>query len=195
MQPAVIPPVRKTIVVPLPPDRAFDLFFTGMDAWWPLASHSVYGEEAARVTVEAQPGGRLVEHAADGRTSEWGEFLVGDPPMRAVFTWHPGYDDEVATEVEVRFTPEGRLTRVDLEHRGWAALGERAEATREGYETGWNLVFAVRYGGAALRGTDGTARQGRLRRPPDSSLGPFRQPSDSGSSSSPSSRRSRRDAR
>ena len=68
-----------------------------------------------------------------------------------MFTWHPGYDDTSATEVEVRFSTEGELTRVDLEHRGWDALGERATATREGYETGWNLVFAVRFGSVALR--------------------------------------------
>ena len=96
-------------------------------------------------------GGRILERAADGRTAAWGEILVWDPPHRAVFTWHPGYDDASATEVEVRFSTEGELTRVDLEHRGWDALGERASATREGYETGWNLVFAVRFGSVALR--------------------------------------------
>jgi DNA-binding transcriptional ArsR family regulator len=150
MTTAVIAPVLKTIVVPLPPDQAFELFFTGIAAWWPLESHSVYGSDAASITVEARPGGHILESSSSGRTSDWGEILVWDEPRRAVFTWHPGYDDDAATEVEIRFSAEGRLTRVDLEHRGWAALGERAEATRDGYETGWNFVFAVRYGRAAL---------------------------------------------
>jgi DNA-binding transcriptional ArsR family regulator len=152
-----IAPVIKTIVVPLPPDRAFDLFFEKLASWWPLTTHSVFETAAADVTVEPREGGHIVEQAADGRRSEWGQFTIWDRPRRAVFTWHPGYDAASATEVEVRFSPEGELTRVDLEHRGWSALGDRAEATRAGYETGWNHVFAVRYGAAA---------QGALRKPP-----------------------------
>jgi uncharacterized protein YndB with AHSA1/START domain len=151
MPATAIAPVLKTIVVPLPQGRAFDLFFAGMGSWWPLDTHSVFAADAAEVTVDGRPGGRILERAADGRTAEWGEILVWDPPHRVVFTWHPGYDDASATEVEVRFSTEGELTRVDLEHRGWDALGERAATTREGYETGWNLVFAVRFGSVALR--------------------------------------------
>ena len=144
-------PVVKTIVAPLPPERAFALFFEGMAGWWPLLTHSVYEDEATGVTVEGREGGRIIEHTADGREAVWGEVLVWEPPARAVVTWHPGYEDEAATELELRFTAEGDLTRIDLEHRGWENLGERAEKTRAGYETGWNLVFGVRYGGAALR--------------------------------------------
>jgi hypothetical protein len=151
MPTAAFAPMRKTILVPLPADRAFELFFTGMTKWWPLDRHSAYAEEAAEVSVDGRPGGHIVERAADGRESTWGEIAVWDTPTRAVFTWHPGYEDDAATEVEVRFTAESDLTRVDLEHRGWDALGERAVATRDGYETRWNLVFAVRYGAAALR--------------------------------------------
>lgn len=150
MPATVIAPVLKTIVVPLPPARAFELFFAGMASWWPLDTHSVFEADAVMVTVDGGAGGRIIERAADGRTAEWGEILVWDPPKRAVFTWHPGYEDDDATEVEVRFSAEGELTRVDLEHRGWDALGERAATTREGYETGWNLVFAVRFGSVAL---------------------------------------------
>jgi hypothetical protein len=44
--------------------------------------------------------------------------------------------------VELRFLELDRGTRVVLEHRGWEALGERAEATREDYLTGWPGVLA-----------------------------------------------------
>jgi DNA-binding transcriptional ArsR family regulator len=160
-------PVVKTIVVPLPQERAFSLFFEGMTAWWPLATHSVYGGQAAGVWVEARAGGRIVERATDGREAVWGEVLVWDPPRRALLTWHPGYEDDAATELELRFTEEtdpavgavgeggeghgGGLTRVDLEHRAWERLGERARTARAGYETGWNFVFGVRFGAAAIR--------------------------------------------
>jgi uncharacterized protein YndB with AHSA1/START domain len=44
--------------------------------------------------------------------------------------------------VEVTFTDEGRRTRVDLEHRGWENLGERAAEARQGYGQGWPAVLA-----------------------------------------------------
>ena len=154
-----IAPVVKTIVVPLTPERAFDLFFQGMGSWWPLDTHSVFEMDAAQVAVDPRMGGHIVERAQDGRDADWGEITLWDRPRRAVFTWHPGYASASATEVEVRFTREGALTRVDLEHRGWSALGERAETTRAGYETGWNAVFAVRYGSAAHAPGTGRSRR------------------------------------
>ena len=147
-----IDPVIKTMMVPLTPQRAFALFFDEMTTWWPLDTHSVYREDAAAVLVDGREGGHILEQRRDGKQSDWGEFLVWDPPHRAVFTWHPGYDDESATEVEVRFTREGELTRVDLEHRDWENLGDRAADTRAGYDTGWNRVFGERFGSAALKG-------------------------------------------
>ncbi len=153
---SVIAPVLKTIVVPLRADAAFELFFASMSSWWPLDTHSVYEADADQVTVEERLGGHIIEKAADGRLADSGEILEWDRPRRAVLTWHPGYTEDSVTEVEVRFSSEGdELTRVDLEHRGWEALGERAELTREGYDSGWNTVFAVRFGSAAQRGRTG----------------------------------------
>jgi hypothetical protein len=46
------------------------------------------------------------------------------------------------SEVEVRFTEDGAgATRVDLEHRGWDRAGEGAEAKRENYDGGWDVVL------------------------------------------------------
>ena len=40
------------------------------------------------------------------------------------------------TELEIRFTPEGSKTRVDLEHRGWDDPEGRAN-----YGPGWDFVL------------------------------------------------------
>ena len=40
--------------------------------------------------------------------------------------WHPGREPETAQEVELRFRAEGATTVVELEHRGWAGLGDKA---------------------------------------------------------------------
>jgi uncharacterized protein YndB with AHSA1/START domain len=54
------------------------------------------------------------------------------------------------SEVEVRFTDEGGgMTRVDLEHRGWDRAGEGAEAVRENYAGGWEVVLGKYVAGTA----------------------------------------------
>jgi uncharacterized protein YndB with AHSA1/START domain len=52
------------------------------------------------------------------------------------------------TEIEVRFSPEGDGTRVDLEHRGFERLGGAAQEARGSYSEGWVLVLG-RYAEAA----------------------------------------------
>jgi uncharacterized protein YndB with AHSA1/START domain len=60
-----------------------------------------------------------------------------------VFTWQPASDEQNPTEVEVRFIPTQEGTTVELEHRDWDRLGERAGAARDGYDGGWVEVLAA----------------------------------------------------
>ena len=55
-----------------------------------------------------------------------GHVTACEPPRRIVFTWEDP-DWEGPTEVEVRFAPEGNVTRVEVEHRGWE-VGPKATA-------------------------------------------------------------------
>ena len=61
-------------------------------------------------------------------------------------TWHPGRAADPHTVVELSFAAEGDATRVRLVHRGWEALGVRAEAARESYQGGWETVFVRDFG-------------------------------------------------
>jgi uncharacterized protein YndB with AHSA1/START domain len=135
--------VSKTITVNAPVEHAFAVFTERMADWWPLATHSVGHARAEKVTLEGHVGGRFYESIEGGEESEWGRVLAWEPPARVVVSWHPGFADGVETELEVRFTPEGgRSTRVELEHRGWERLGDRAASSRAGYDEGWDTVLA-----------------------------------------------------
>ncbi len=137
-----IAPVMRTITVERSPEDAFRIFTERAAEWWPLRTHSVFEAESAGVVFEPGAGGRILERSMSGEEARWGEILVWEPPHRLAYTWHPGYEpDEPTTEVEIRFTAVGDATRVDLEHRGWEALAERAAATRDAYSTGWGTVL------------------------------------------------------
>jgi uncharacterized protein YndB with AHSA1/START domain len=144
--------VRRSIVVEAPQARAFTVFTEGMSTWWPLETHHIGEQKAEAAVVEPRAGGRWYERAADGTECEWGRVIAWEPPERVVFGWHLGpewkYDpDEAsATEVEVRFVVEGpTTTRVELEHRGFERLGERADELRipVAGEGGWSGLLEL----------------------------------------------------
>lgn len=135
-------PLRKSITVNLSVVAAFELFTEGLDRWWPYKKYSVSGERTASCLMEPRQGGRVYELRDDGETFDWGKVLAWEPPHRLVLAWHPGRDSETAQEVEFRFTEQQGATRIDLEHRGWASLGDQARDIRANYAGGWETVLA-----------------------------------------------------
>lgn len=137
----LIPPVEKSLRVSLPVEAAFKLFTQGLSTWWPMVTHSVGLADTESCHVEEHEGGRVYEIQKDGTEAPWGTVLAWEPPHRFMMSWHPGRDESTAQELEVLFETEGEGTRVELIHRGWEALGERAKETREGYVSGWDDVL------------------------------------------------------
>ena len=144
--------VRRSIVVEAPQERAFSVFTEGMSTWWPLETHQIGEQKPEAAVVEPQAGGRWYERAAGGSECEWGRVITWEPPDRVVFGWHLGPewkydpDEALATEVEVRFVAEGpTTTRVELEHRGFERLGERADELRipVAGEGGWSGLLEL----------------------------------------------------
>jgi hypothetical protein len=134
---ATMETVRKSIVVDVPQERAFEVFTGRMTTWWPLATHHIGEREPNEVVIEPRTGGRWFERAADGSECDWGRIVAWEPPGRVVFGWHLGpewkYDPDpaLATEVEVQFIAEtATQTRVELEHRGFEVHGDRADELR-----------------------------------------------------------------
>jgi uncharacterized protein YndB with AHSA1/START domain len=134
MSTVAIDAIRKTVLVDFAPAEAFELFTTRIASWWPVGTHSYGGEDVTDVVLEPRAGGRLYEVTAAGE-QEWGSVLAWEPPDLVVIDWQIG--EARGTEVEVRFSPEGPGTRVDLEHRGF----EESDP-RDRYDGGWDIVLA-----------------------------------------------------
>lgn len=134
----------KTLVVPIPPDRAFDLFTRRMGEWWPLHSHAVSAHvckaPARAVLVPETPGEAVMETMADGTTAPWGRVTVCDKDRLFAMTWHPGTPESQATHVEVNFAATCAGTRVTLTHGGWGNRPDGA-AVRANYDKGWDGVL------------------------------------------------------
>ncbi len=127
-------PVRKTVRVNAPPERAFRIFTDGMGRWWPK-SHHIGAADLDALVIEPKAGGRWYERGIDGSECEVGKVLVFAPPTRLVLAWQLTaewkFDPGLITEVEVLFIAEGaNATRVELEHRNLERYGERADGFR-----------------------------------------------------------------
>ena len=136
-----LPPLVKELTVAAPVERAWKVFTDEIDAWWPVATHSIAPDRVKEIVFEARKGGRIVERWDDGTESSWGEVDVCEPPNRLRFSWHPNPDRPAATEVEVTFTPAGSETLVRLEHRGWERLRDEGAKSRADYDGGWDYVL------------------------------------------------------
>ena len=134
MTTTTIEAVHKTVLVDFAPEEAFHLFTAGIASWWPVTSHSYGHDTVTDVVFEPHVGGRVYEVTPTGE-QEWGTVRAFDPPSGFVLDWLIG--QAAGTEVEVRFTPEGMGSRVELEHRGFAA-----SEPRENYASGWDVVLA-----------------------------------------------------
>jgi hypothetical protein len=142
-------PIRKTLRVRAPQEKAFRTFVAGMGGWW-LKTHSLLKSPQKDVVIEPQAGGRWYEVGEDGSEQLWGKVLVWEAPERVVLAWQLiaewSYDPDFETTVEVRFIPDGDYTIVDFEHRDLERFGDKAAEVRGDYETGmdggWGELLA-----------------------------------------------------
>ncbi len=137
--------VTHSVLVPLDPDAAFELFTDRFADWWPKDSHHISEADAADVVLEPREGGRWFERAEDGSECEWGYVMQIERPDRILFAWQltPEWkfdpDPARATEVEVTFIAEEDQTRVTLTHSGFEVHGEAGATMRESVSSdgGW----------------------------------------------------------
>ncbi|MBV1863038.1 MAG: SRPBCC domain-containing protein [Rhodobacteraceae bacterium] len=144
----MLPPVIKTITVPCPPERAFEIFTRDIDLWWPKDKNSVSamdGKAAQKVSLIAEKGGWVEEIDHAGNSQHWGSVTEFTPPNKLGLAWHIGRPESEATFVDVIFEAAGAGTKVTLKHYGWEAFGEDAEKMRAGYNAGWVGVFETAF--------------------------------------------------
>lgn len=142
--------VQRAVTVDVSIERAFDVFTSGFNRWWPR-SHHIGSAEMAEAVIEPREGGRWFERGIDGSECVWGTVLQWDPPNGLSLSWaiNPHFEPEPdaarASTLEIRFTAEGpSRTRVELEHRDLDRHGEDWPALRDAIsgEGGWTDLLA-----------------------------------------------------
>jgi hypothetical protein len=141
--------VTKSVVVEVEQQRAFDVFTTGIDSWWPR-SHHIAESPLREFVMEPREGGGWYGICEDGSKDAAGYVMKWDPPNTVVLAWQITgewrYDPDFVTEVEVRFIPESdNRTRVELEHRNLDRFGAHQPQIVETFTSdgGWNGLMEM----------------------------------------------------
>jgi uncharacterized protein YndB with AHSA1/START domain len=142
-------PVRKSVTVRAPPERAFEVFTAGMHRWWP-GTHHIGASPMKQMILEQRQGGRWYSICEDDSDCDIGHVMAWNPPSHLLLAWQINgafkYDPDMITEIEVKFTDLGDgTTRVELEHRNLERMGDAAETARAGFESpnGWGKIMAL----------------------------------------------------
>ena len=140
-----IEPVRAAVTVAVQPERAWEVFTTGIADWWPVASHSVAaGEDEVpeRLVLEPGEGGEIYE-LFGGVKRHWARIHTWQPPHTLGYTWRVNPENP-PSDVVVSFTQVEGGTHVEVVHSGWEAYGAKRDELRASYggEGGWPRVLA-----------------------------------------------------
>ena len=146
----MLDPIIKTIVVPCSQEKAFEVFVNEIGSWWPLDKRSMSkvhsGKPAKSLRIEPKQGGKIVEIGHDDTEHHWGTINSYDPHDSLSMDFHMGLPPDSASLVEVRFTAlENERTRVELTQSNWEAFGDMAPMMRDGYGSGWVIIFEQAY--------------------------------------------------
>jgi uncharacterized protein YndB with AHSA1/START domain len=141
-----IAPIVCTVEVKAAPARAFELFASQMERWWPKG-RTIGKAPHVAIVIEPQAGGKWFERDADGNETHWGKVLAWEPPSRLLLGWQINtawvHDPDLLTEVELTFAPaEGGGTHVTLEHRHLERFGGDAARHAERLGGGWPTKLA-----------------------------------------------------
>jgi len=152
--------VKRSIVVEVPLERAFEVFTKQFGKFKP-AEHNLLAVKIAETVFETRVGGHIYDRGIDGSECRWARVLAYEPPHRLLLSWNisPRWqietDPDKASEWEVRFIAETpQRTRVEIEHRKLDRHGDGWEGVRDGVaaDRGWPL-YLQRYADLVAHGT------------------------------------------
>jgi hypothetical protein len=132
--------MAKSVVLPLAPVAAFELFTQKIGEWWPADRRHTQDPTSEIFLLES---GRFYERARDGREVELGYVRSWDFPNRILLDFFVATGPEKPTEVEIAFAAQGDGTQVTVMHRPKPASEALWTERAPRYERSWDAVLAA----------------------------------------------------
>lgn len=128
-------PIAHQVLLGCSPQDARSAWTDHLGEWWPLATHSVHGPDAALQVLD----GAITETVAGHPPAPWGQ-ISSDTDGDLHVSWRAGVSEAEATWFWLTFAPtatEGTCL-LRLQHGGWE---RRSDEMRGQYRRGWPVVL------------------------------------------------------
>ena len=132
--------ISKSVLLPLPPAQAFELFTAQIDQWWPRDRRHLNDENSELFLLES---GRFYERSRDGAELELGRVRLWKSPHRVVLDFFVGTDAGHPTEVDIRFEAAAEGTRVSVSHRSSESSAELWDKRAPIFGRSWDAVLSA----------------------------------------------------
>jgi len=130
----------KSVLLPLAPLAAFELFTQKIGQWWPAGRRHTQDPMSEIFLLQS---GRFYERARDGHEVELGCVRSWEFPSRILLDFFIATGPEKPTEVEITFAAQEGGTRVTVIHKPkpgseglWTEWAPR-------YERSWDVVLVA----------------------------------------------------
>lgn len=130
----------KSVMLPLAPPAAFELFTQKIGEWWPPDRRHTKDPASEIFLLQS---GRFYERARDGHEVELGCVRSWELPNRILLDFFIATGPERPTEVEITFAAEESGTRVTVTHRPKPESENLWAEWAPGYERSWDAVLAA----------------------------------------------------
>jgi hypothetical protein len=132
--------IVKSVVLPLGPAAAFDLFTLKIGIWWPADRRHTH-DPTSEIFLLAD--GRFYERAHDGHEVELGCVRSWDRPNRILLDFFIASGPERPTEVEIAFAAKDGGTQVTVTHKPKPVSEALWLQRAPRYEQSWSLVLTA----------------------------------------------------
>jgi uncharacterized protein YndB with AHSA1/START domain len=130
----------KSVVLPLAPFAAFELFTQKIGEWWPADRRHTKDPASEIFLLQS---GRFYERARDGHEVELGCVRSWELPDRILLDFFIATGPEKPTEVEITFAAREGGTRVTVTHRPKPDSEHLWTERAPRYERSWDVVLAA----------------------------------------------------
>jgi Activator of Hsp90 ATPase homolog 1-like protein len=132
--------IRKSVVLPLAPAAAFELFTRRIDEWWPADRRHFQNRPSQIFMLRS---GRFYERTRDGREVELGRVRAWDFPRQILLDFFVATGPENPTQVEITFSALDGSTEVTVTHWPTPGNADAWEATALRYSQSWDAVLTA----------------------------------------------------
>ncbi len=132
--------IKKSVVLPLAPAAAFELFTRRINEWWPADRRHFQGAPSEIFMLR---NGRFYERARDGRETELGRVRTWDFPRQILLDFFVATGPKNPTQVEITFSALNGSTEVTVNHWPTSRNVDAWEEIAPRYSQSWEAVLAA----------------------------------------------------